>query len=319
MNNSIEEIVDILKNAEKIAIAGHTNPDGDAIGSCMGLALALRNMGKTADVYMESFSDTYNCIPGSETIFNSDDCHDGYDLFLAVDCGDKDRLPKKVAEMFDRVGLNANIDHHASNTYFGKLNYVVDSASSASEIVFTILRDDFEIPKNSAGALYAGIIYDTGGLRHTSTSPVTMVATAELMAKGIDFSTIYNEIFNRRSFVEAKLMGKALDRIETAQNGKIVYSFLTKEEIADCGGTAKDVGEIINYIKGVKGALAAVFVYEKGDNESKVSLRGDEPINVAEIAGSFGGGGHVRAAGYTAYTNPENAVKEAIDALEKCF
>ena len=203
-----------------------------------------------------------------------------------------------------------------SNDFFGMDNYVIDNASSTSEIIFSILRRDFEVTKEAAAALYAGIIYDTGGLRHTSTSPFTMVVASELMAKGIDFSSIYNEIFNKRSFVEAKLMGIALTKLKTACEGKIVYSFVTKDEITSVNGSSKDVSEIINYIKSVKGASAAVFIYEKGENESKVSMRGDEPINVAEIAASFGGGGHARAAGYTAYCDAESALIPVLKILE---
>lgn len=317
--NEIAEIIDLINASQKIAIAGHTNPDGDAIGSCMGLCLTLRNAGKQADVYMEAFSDTFNCIPKSETILNESACKEGYDLFIAVDCGDRDRLPENVCAVFDKTPITVNIDHHMSNTFFGKYNLVYDGASSASEIIYTLLRDDFEITKEAAAALYAGIVYDTGGLRHTSTSPLTMNVAASLMAKGIDFSSIYNEIFNRRSFVEAKLMGLALNRLEKAADGKIVCSFLKEEDIKSAGGTSKDVGEIINYIKGVKGAVAAVFVYEKGENESKVSLRGDEPVNVAEIAQSFGGGGHIRAAGYTAFTDAEGAMREAVKIIENCL
>ena len=316
MNNKITDILDILKNNNSFAIAGHTNPDGDAIGACMGLAHILRNAGKSADVYLEPISDTFFCIPGTDTVIDADLCRGGYDCFIALDCGDIDRLPAKVKEVYQSSALTLNIDHHMSNDFFGMDNYVIDNASSTSEIIFSILRRDFEVTKEAAAALYAGIIYDTGGLRHTSTSPFTMVVASELMAKGIDFSSIYNDIFNKRSFVEAKLMGIALTKLKTACEGKIVYSFVTKDEITSVNGSSKDVSEIINYIKSVKGAATAVFIYEKGVNESKVSMRGDEPINVAEIAASFGGGGHARAAGYTAYCGAERALIPVLKILD---
>ncbi len=316
MNNKITDILDILKNNNSFAIAGHTNPDGDAIGACMGLAHILRNAGKNVDVYLEPVADTFFCIPGTDAIIDADLCHGGYDCFIALDCGDIDRLPGKVKEVYSASSLTLNIDHHMSNDFFGMDNYVIDNASSTSEIIFSILRKDFEVTKEAAAALYAGIIYDTGGLRHTSTSPFTMIVASELMAKGIDFSSIYNEIFNKRSFVEAKLMGIALTKLKTACEGKIVYSYITREEISSVNGSSKDVSEIINYIKSVKGAVAAVFIYEKGENESKVSMRADEPVNVAEIASSFGGGGHARAAGYTAYCDAESALAPVLKILE---
>jgi len=316
MNNTITDILDVLKNCSSFAIAGHTNPDGDAIGACMGLAHILRNAGKSADVYLEPVADTFYCIPGTDTIIDAELCRGRYDAFIALDCGDIDRLPSKVKEVYTSSPLTVNIDHHMSNDYFGMDNYVLDGASSTSEIIFSLVKDDFEVTKDAAAALYAGIIYDTGGLRHTSTSPFTMNVVAQLMSKGINFSSIYNEIFNKRSFVEAKLMGLALTKLKTACEGKIVYSFLTKEEISSVNGSSKDVSEIINYIKSVKGASAAVFIYEKGENESKVSMRADEPVNVAEIASSFGGGGHARAAGYTAYSDAESALVPVLKILE---
>lgn len=319
MNNSIKQITEAFERSKKIAITGHTNPDGDAIGACLGLALTLKNAGKDVDVYMESFSDVFKCIPGSETILMDTDFHGDYDLFASVDCAEKKRMPEKLIGVYKAVPLTVNIDHHMSNDFFGDINYVDENASSASEIVYRIIRDNYIIPKAAAGALYAGMVYDTGGFRHTCTSPLTMEAAADMISRGIDFSTIYNEIFNRHSLIEARLMGAALNRIDTRFNGKTVYSYLTADEIAQCGGTSKDVSEIINYIKGVRGAVAAVFVYEKADGESKVSLRCDEPVNAAEIASAFGGGGHIRAAGCTIYTDAKTALDTVLNKLSEYF
>ena len=319
MNNNIEQIINAFEKSSKIAITGHVNPDGDAVGACLGLGLTLKSAGKTVDVYLENFSEAFRCIPGSGIILKDTDFSGEYDLFIAVDCAEKNRISENLIGFYKSAPLTVNIDHHTSNDFFGKLNYVDENASSASEIVYRIIRDSYDIPKTAAAALYAGMVYDTGGFRHTCTSPLTMAAAADMMSQGINFSEIYNEIFNRHSFVEAKLMGAALNRLEMKFGGRVACTYLTLEEIAALGGTSKDVSEIINYIKGVRGAVAAVFAYEKAEGESKVSLRGDDPINVAEISACFGGGGHIRAAGCTVYMGAEDAMNMVLDKLGECF
>lgn len=319
MNKSIEQIIEAFEKSEKIAITGHVNPDGDAVGACLGLAFTLKNAGKTVDVYLEKFSDVFRCIPGSDTILKDTDFSGRYDLFAAVDCAEKSRISTNLISFYKSSPLTVNIDHHMSNDFFGMFNYVDENASSASEIVYRIIRDKYSVPKTAAGALYAGMVYDTGGFRHTCTSPFTMAAAADMMSRGINFSEIYNEIFNRHSFVETKLMGAALNRLEMRFGGKVACSYLTAGEIAALGGTSKDVSKIIDYIKGVRGAVAAVFVYEKAAGESKVSLRGDDPINVAEITACFGGGGHIRAAGCMVYMGAEDAMNMVLDKLAECF
>lgn len=317
MNNSFQELREIMVESERIVIGGHLNPDGDAIGACFALARSLKNMGKDVRVALEKYAPKYEVIPGKELILQEEDYGDlDVELFISLDCGDKERLGK-AAELFEKAQRTINIDHHRSNQYFGQYNFVDADASSTCEIIYCILRDEMPIDQDMASALYAGIIYDTAGFRHSSTSPFTMMAAGELMTYSIPFNAIYNCFFDNRSFSEMKIMGRAFDNARQLYDGKFVYTTITTTEIAECMGTNKELDIIVNYIKGVQGAKVACFLYEKNPNEVKASFRGDDGYDVCALSEKFGGGGHVKAAGCTIHTSIEKALELVLAEVEQ--
>ena len=186
-NNSFDEIMEWVLSAETIALAGHTNPDGDAIGACLALGGALEKAGKQVQVILEKYADKYQLIPNGHLVCAAEDARLP-ELFLVLDCGDEGRLGD-AAEIFQKQ-REINIDHHESNTYFAELNYVAAKASSTSEIVFQLLENRLPMTAAEAAGLYAGLIYDTGGFRHSSTSPETMQIAGALMGYGIPFTEI---------------------------------------------------------------------------------------------------------------------------------
>ena len=217
-------------------------------------------------------------------------------------------------EAFAGSKIRINIDHHKSNTYFGDLNYVDTEASSTCEIIYKIVGDMLSSLNNAdyiAGCIYSGIVFDTGGFRHTSTSSITLAAASELIKYKFDFSKIYNTIFNTRKFEEAKALGRAILNMEKLAGGEIVYSSMSQEEIKSCGTESDGLSEIINYLKGISGCKAAVFVYEKSTGVFKVSMRSEDDVDVSAVAQSFGGGGHAKAAGCTV----EGSKKEILDKI----
>ena len=172
MNDSFESILKEILSADTIGLAGHTNPDGDAIGACLALGGALEKAGKKVQVILESYADKYYLIPNGHLVCAAEQAVVP-ELFIALDCGDAGRLGAAL-EVFEKAKRKINIDHHESNTYFGQLNYVAADASSTSEIVFQLLKDRLPMTAAEAAGLYAGLIYDTGGFRHSSTSSETM-------------------------------------------------------------------------------------------------------------------------------------------------
>ena len=315
MNDSFESIMKEILSADTIALAGHTNPDGDAIGACLALGGALEKAGKKIQVILESYADKYHLIPNGHLVCAAEEA-EVPQLFIALDCGDAGRLGAAFV-VFEKAERKINIDHHESNTHFGQLNYVAADASSTSEIVFQLLKDRLPVTAAEAAGLYAGLIYDTGGFRHSSTSPETMKIAGELMGYGIPFTEIYNRFFDSRSFSELKLMGRALSNAELLFDGKVVCSQITTAEIEELGGSNKELDAIINYLKGVLGANVACFFYEKTETDVKGSFRGNDGYDVCALAQKFGGGGHVKAAGCTLSMPIAQAKTAVLQEVEK--
>ncbi len=319
MNNTIKEIQNLLFSGKNIAVSAHTSPDGDAIGASCALAMAINETGGNAKVFIEKYSDTFDVIPVNNVVEHSI-ADFKPDIYVAVDCGDIQRLGE-FTEIYNNTPVRINIDHHKSNTYFGMYNYVDDKSSSSSEIIYLIIRDlfnKFSNPDDIAACIYSGIVFDTGGFRHTSTKPQTLLFASELIKYNFNFNKIYNTIFNTRKYGEAKAMGKALCNMENSSNGRVVYSYLLEGDIAQCKTTSDGLSEIVNYLKGISGCEAAVFVYEKSKGVFKVSMRSDDKVDVALIAVKFGGGGHAKAAGCTIENQDvETILKNIICEIEK--
>lgn len=314
-NDSFEQIMECILSAKTIALAGHLNPDGDAIGACLALGGALEKAGKQVQVILEKYADKYHLIPNGHLVCTAEEAAIP-ELFVSLDCGDEGRLGDAFA-VFQKAEKKINIDHHESNTYFGELNYVAAKASSTSEIVYNLLEGRLPITAAEAAGLYAGLIYDTGGFRHSSTSPETMKIAGELMGYGIPFTNIYNRFFDARSFSELKLMGRALDNAELLYDGAVVCSTITTAEIEALGGSSKELDAIINYLKGVLGAKIACFFYEKTETDVKGSFRGNDGYDVCALAQKFGGGGHVKAAGCTISAPIAQAKAMVLKEVEK--
>ena len=295
----MKKIVEELKEAKSIAISGHIRPDGDCVGSCMGLYLYLTKEmpDSDVDVFLEKPSDVFNCIQGVDAIKDAACYQEAeYDVFITLDCS-KDRLGDAEV-IFDHAKKTINIDHHISNSGCGDVNYLRADASSASELVYELLdveKLDVEIAK----ALYIGIIHDTGVFQYSNTAPATLIAASELIKFGFDFPKIIEETFYEKTFVQNQILGRALLESILFMDGKCIVAVISKKMMDFYGVTGKDLDGIINQMRNTKGVECAIFLYELDNLEYKVSMRSGGQINVSSIAQFFGGGGHVRAAGCT--------------------
>jgi phosphoesterase RecJ-like protein len=292
----MDEILKIINERESFILAGHTSPDGDAIGSCYALALALNGIGKQARVIIEPFAQKYNIIPGRELSFDGDE-NFRPEVFIALDCADLSRLSETARKFFDGAQITACIDHHDTNSGFAMHNYIEARASSTAEMTFNLIERFAEPTPEIAAAIYAGMVSDTGGFKYNATAKSTMETAARLMEL-IPFTNIYNELMHRHRFAAGKALGLALEKSKRTRNKKIVYTYMTCEMLRSVGASHADVDGVVEYLMGTRKALAAIFVYEKKSepNKVKVSLRSQGP-NVGRVALSLGGGGHVLAAG----------------------
>ena len=223
MNTEGEKIMSIIAESTSIAIAGHINPDGDAIGACYAMAQSAAKMWKSVYVLLEDYSEIFSVIPGSDFRYTGDINQIKPDVFIALDCGSKDRLGR-FADLFDKSGITINIDHHVSNTRYAEYNLVEDDMSSTCEIIFDLINMYIPIDSDIAAAVYSGILYDTGGFRHVNTSKKTHEVAGKLLGVGFDHVNIYNELMYVRSLLETKCFAKALNNLCVAENGLIASS-----------------------------------------------------------------------------------------------
>ena len=311
------QILEELKGCATIGISGHENPDGDCAGACLGLALYLRKVMPQArvDVFLEPLRDElYKNIPGAETVitdFQTD--VDAYDAFVVLDSA-KDRIGP-AENFFDRAGKTINIDHHISNPGTGMVNYVNGQSSSACELVCELV--DFSlVDRDIAQALYVGIVTDTGCFRFSSTSRKTMEVAGRLMTYGFDFPTIVREVYFEKTWVQQRVLGRALMKSKSYLCGKIIVSRLAHETILSLGGVGRDVEGIVSALVSTAGADCSIFAHERSTGEWRVSFRSNSIVNVAEIAQRYGGGGHIRASGCTIgrERNIEMVIREMVEA-----
>ena len=288
-----------LLSAKKVAITGHVNPDGDCIGS----VLAIYNYISTVypeiklSAYLEEFSDKFMFLKNSENIKQSVEEDEEFDLLICVDSADIQRLGFSEV-LLQKSKESINIDHHVTNTKFTDETCLEADASSTAEVIYTLLNKE-KIDKAVAECLYTGMVHDTGVFRYSCTSPKTMRIAADLMEKGIDYTTIVDESFYEKSYLQNQILGRTLLESILILDGKCIFSYVNRKMMNFYEVTKKDLDGIIEQLRQTRGVEVAIFLYEMETQKYKVSLRSKNKVDVSKIASFFGGGGHVRAAGCT--------------------
>ena len=290
---------EILSGKNTVALGGHVRPDGDCVGSCMGLYLYMKEQYPEiqTDVYLETIPESFHFLQDTEVIRHEAGVEQVYDLFLCLDCGDVSRLGFS-GPLFERAKETACIDHHISNEAFADHNYIVPDASSTSELVYSLL-DKEKISRSCAEALYMGIAHDTGVFQYSCTSPETMEAAANLMRKGIDSNAIIDKTYYEKTYVQNQILGKALLESMLILDKRCIVSSVSRKEMEFFEAIPADMEGIVSQMRNTKGIEVAMFLYELDYQTYKVSLRSKGAVDVSRIAKYFGGGGHVRAAGVT--------------------
>lgn len=289
----------ILEQAEEIAIGGHIRPDGDCVGSCMGMYLYLKENfpEKKVEVYLEEIPESFKFLKDTSILQQEINETKDYDLFICLDCGDKDRLGFSIP-LFEKAKHTFCVDHHVSNQEFAEENYVVADASSTSELVYNLL-DKEKISLNVAEALYLGIVHDTGVFQYSCASPSTFRVAAELLEKGVDAPTLIQKTFYEKTYAQNQILGQALLDSILFMDGKCIASCIKKSEMDFYHVTSKDLEGIVSQMRNTEGTEVAIFMYELEPNVFKVSLRSGNEVDVSKVAQCFGGGGHKKAAGLT--------------------
>lgn len=313
----LDVIRDLINKSETIAILPHVSADGDALGSSFALAIILSGFGKKVDVLLnEDIPEAYANLPGRNLscVYDKDDKQ--YDLALALDCGDADRLASRI-KVFNTAAKNANIDHHATNTEFASYNYVDTGASATGEIIFTLIEKmGAKLSKDVALCLYVAITTDTGGFRYSNTTAQTHRIAAELISVGVDVAKVSQQVFDTVSYGKVKLTGAAIESLELSEDGKIAIMSLTNELIKKLGTKEEDSDGIISTARNIDGVEVAAMLKQLENGEIKVNLRSNRYVDVSAVAARYSGGGHERAAGFTAAGSLDQIKNELLADLK---
>ena len=304
---NFSEAINLIKSNKDILILTHKNPDGDAVGSVLGLAEALGCLDKNVECFSkDAVPDVFKFLPNVAIIKNQTNLKN-YDLVILLDCALFSRTGlNNIKDIVDSFNNLLVIDHHPERTvesgYLDSYASIVDcSASSTAVLIHNLLKElNLKITKDIAHCLLTGIFTDTGGFQHSNTDAQTLQAAAELMKKGPRVDKIAKNIFNSKSVSAIKLWGKALARIQRDENTEMVVSYLSKKDIEECGAKQEDISGLVSVINMVSDAKFSLLLTESDDNKIRGSLRSEEykGIDVSRIAKSLGGGGHKLASGF---------------------
>ena len=313
---TLDNILEEINKAEKIVIITHENPDGDAIGSSLAMKLALKQLGKDADVIIPEFPKTFEFLPGIDEVKKESNIEE-YDLAIALDCASI-KLLNGFAKYFDSAKIKVAIDHHSSNTMFADYNYVDQDAPACAQLLLVVFSYfNINVTRDIGTCILAGIITDTGGFRYEGVTADTFRFVADLCEKGIKVSQVYSQVFASKTRAKFELHRIALNRLEFLEEGKVAFTYVTKTDEKQVEAKNGDYDGIVENGRDVEGVEVSVFLRET-DKGIKVSLRSKNYVNASKVAMMFGGGGHIRAAGCTIQGTIEQAKNQIINRV-KCY
>ena len=302
----LDRVIDELRQAQKFLLMTHQNPDGDALGSLLGMHQVLEALGKDSAMYMSAdqfpLPHEYRHMPVEQVVNQApDDVAERVLVFL--DCGNIKRMPVDFAE---RDGVRIlNIDHHHDNTRFGTVNLVMPKVSCAAEIVYRLAKElGVEITPGIANSLYIGLITDTGRFMFENTTPEAHAMAAELIEAGVEPHEVQRQVYEDLPENRLLLLARALTNIQRFDGGTITMTTLSRADFEETGSSEADSEGVVDYFRAVEGTAVGVLVRARLSNGSedshKVSLRAtDDRVDVSAIARAHGGGGHRRAAGFS--------------------
>lgn len=312
-------IDDLLNEAKSVAIFGHVRPDGDCVGSTLGLYNYICDNYPTTRVYvfLERFPENFKLLTNAN---NTNEIYDEkfgtFDLAFLLDTPSFERVGANGTSCLKSARKTCNIDHHISNPLnLCTTNFVDAKASSASELLYFLL-DPKKVSKETAECIYFGIIHDTGVFKFSCTGHKTMTAIGELLEKNIDFTRIINETYYTRTYIQTLVTGYVMMNSKLALNGKVVYSYLTPEDMDRYSVTPVELSNVIDTLREVSGTEVTIFLYPV-NGEYKISLRSNYVVDVNKVASVFGGGGHVRAAGGNSKDSPEETISKLLKLIQE--
>jgi bifunctional oligoribonuclease and PAP phosphatase NrnA len=315
----LREAADLIRRSRKFLVACHVRPDGDALGSALALANALRQMDKDVTIVaVDGVPDLYTFLPDSDEIVRETSDRD-FDVSIVVDCDGIERVGDALDTVRSARFIIA-IDHHAYSPPFGNIGLYDPSAAATCEIVIDLIdRLGVMLDESMASCLMTGIVSDTGAFRFANVTPRTFLHAARLAAAGASPSAVARLVYESRSPSSARLLGIALAGLKMNDHARLVWSTLSLDDFRTAGASEADTDGIINHITAIRGAQVAILFREASDGATLVSLRSKGSVDVREIAKVFGGGGHAAAAGCTVQSTLLESERIVIEETRKCM
>ena len=315
----LEAAKEFIAANDDFLVVSHINPDGDAVSSTCAMGLILQALNKKCTMINEGqIPRKFHLLPGSREIVNysAGGISRKFQRVICVDCADYQRVDK-VSELYADDVQILNIDHHPTNNRYGTVNVIFAEAAATAEILHD-LAEHLQIPWNEplATCIYTGLMTDTGGFRYANTTPKVMRIAAKLLAHGVNGNRMAEELLERISYAHIHLLKKALATLSFSADKKISWLVVSKQDYEECGASNEDLEGLVNYPRNIEGVEVGILFKEQRDGQIKISLRSSGTANVAKIAQSFGGGGHIRAAGATIAGELDEVVTRVVKQVE---
>lgn len=314
-------ILEVIEDAQTIAISGHTSPDGDALGSTLGLGLALRERFPNKEIAFLMADDApvpriYRFLPGAEELVPAVRYAGDPDLFISVDCPVLERL-EDAREVVQRSRFVVSFDHHPAREEFADSSIRRVDAASASVLIEEFLSFcTISISPDVANCLFCGLVTDTGRFQYQNADPESFVVASRLVAAGAEPSRISLEVYQSQRIEYLHLESIVMGRIRTVVDGRVAFSYARAEDLEGCGVSQDECDGLVDIVRSVGGVEVCLFLKECGcDGKVRGNLRSKGPLDVSGVAASFGGGGHAAAAGFTYEGTIEETLAAALPML----
>ncbi len=316
----IDRVLEVIREHKTFCIVGHMRPDGDCIGSQLGLALALRNEGKKVAVWnQDAIPLKYKFLVG-DGLIEKPKAGQKFDCVIATDCASYERLGT-AGDCVKQRKVLINIDHHATNPRYGDVNWVSPREPSTGELIYRLLKvARWPITPPIADLLFAAISTDTGSFQYPNTRPGTFHAGAELVTRGANLAKICDEVYQSYPLSRAKLLKHVYSKFRLTDNDRIAWLWLKKKDFTRTGAESDDTEGLIDHLRAIEPVVVACVFEEIEPEMTRISLRSkSDKVNVSEICGQFGGGGHPAAAGARIPGKPLSVQRKVIAAVKRAL
>ncbi|HVV00924.1 MAG TPA: bifunctional oligoribonuclease/PAP phosphatase NrnA [Verrucomicrobiae bacterium] len=316
----IDKIIEAIRANQTFCIVGHVRPDGDCVGSQLGLTLALLRQGKKAVCWNEDSIPQKYVFLDPDNLFQTPKAGQHFDCVIATDAASFERLGS-VAPRIESRKLFINIDHHESNTRYADINWVSAREASTGELIYKLLKAaKWPITKPIADCLFTAVSTDTGSFQYANTRPGTYNVAGDLVRRGADLAKICDEVYQSYPLSRARLLRHLYSRFRLAHQNQIAWFWLKKRDLARTGAQTNDSEGLIDHIRAIDPVVVACVFEEIEPKLTRISLRSkSDKINVNEIASEFGGGGHSAAAGARIPGNPATVQRQVISAIRRAL